>query len=247
MLIIPSVDVRAGRLASGASARDLVARYVAEGAEELHMVDLDAADRGVGANFALLADLARTTPVRARLAGGLSSVEAAREALDAGFAGVLFSSAVFGDDMVLRQVAKLGRRAIVEIEARGGWLSPRGGDRELVEVARGRGVLAAARAALDAGIGDLYVIDLGSEGGRGGPALGLLDEVRTALGSAGRVVRLHTGGGIRSLDDVRALALWGAASAVIGRALAERRFTVGDAILAAAEMRPGPRGTVREA
>ena len=238
-MIVPSIDVRFGHVAyRGVQIRftpsELAERYVEDGAEELHLVDRDNAERGDPANLALLAAIARrVAPVPARLAGGVSSVAFAREALDAGFSGVLFSSAVLGDDDLLREIARLGRSAIVEIEAREGWIAPRGGDARLVEAATGRGVLAAARAAVAAGIGDLYVIDLGSEGALGGPATALLEEIRSSLGDLARRVRFHTGGGIASADDVRALARWGAASAVIGRAFLEGRLTLAEAIAAA--------------
>jgi phosphoribosylformimino-5-aminoimidazole carboxamide ribonucleotide (ProFAR) isomerase len=45
---------------------------------------------------------------------------------------------------------------------------------------------------------------------------------------------LHAGGGVRDLDDIRALASRGVASVVIGRALAEKRFTIREARGAAA-------------
>ncbi len=237
-MIVPSIDVSGARvmyrgLAVRATPSELAERYVAEGAPELHLVDRDNAARGDLANLALLAAIARRTPVPCRLAGGISSVELAREAVDAGFSGVLFSSAVFADEDLLRGIARLGRTAMVELEAREGWLSPRGGDPMLAEVAQGRGVLAAAKAAVDAGIADLYVIDLAADGALAGPALDLLEEVRASLGERARGVRFHTGGGISSLEDVRRLARWGAASAVVGRALLDGRFTLAEAVAAA--------------
>ncbi len=238
-MIVPSIDVSGARvaypgLAVRATPSELAERYVSEGAQELHLVDRDNAARGDPANLALLAAIARRTTIPCRLAGGISSVELAREILDAGFAGVLFSSAVFANDDLLRPIAALGRAAIVELEAREGWLSPRGGDATLIEAAQGRGVLAAAKAAVDAGIADLYVIDLASEGALGGPALDLLGRIRDALGDRAKGVRFHTGGGISSVDDVRRLARWGASSAVIGRAFLEGRMTIAEASAAAA-------------
>jgi phosphoribosylformimino-5-aminoimidazole carboxamide ribotide isomerase len=50
----------------------------------------------------------------------------------------------------------------------------------------------------------------------------------------GRDVAFHTGGGVRDLNDVRALAEWGAASVVVGRAFLEGRFTVAQAKAACA-------------
>ena len=232
-MIVPSVDVRAGRLGDGseqlvvARARDLVA----DGAEELHLVDLDGAETGLFLNLELLAKVAQAAGVPCRLAGGVSRLEEARSAIDRGFAGVLFSSAVFGDDELLRDVASLGDRAIVEIEARGGFLAPRGSDPGLVTVATGRGALASARAAQFAGVRALYLIDLAAEAQVAGPPLALVDTVRAVVGNS---VALHAGGGVRDLDDIRALASRGVASVVIGRALAEKRFTIREAREAAA-------------
>lgn len=248
MVIVPSIDVRGGQVAfrSGTARdvepRDLAAMFVAGGADELHLVDLDGAERGDYANFPLLTVIARVSGVPCRLAGGLASLDRATAALDAGFAGVLFSSAVFGDDALLRSVAEYGDRAIVEIESRDGGLAPRGGDADLVRQATGRDSVAAAVAAVDAGVRSLYVIDLATEGqigpvgpvGRsGGPALALLRRIRDGLGPRAPIVALHTGGGVRDLNDVTALARSGAASVVLGRALAERRFTIAEAKAAA--------------
>ena len=228
MVIVPSIDVRAGRLGDGSEqsvatrARDLVA----DGAAELHLVDLDGAETGMFLNLELLAKVARAAGVPCRLAGGVSRVQEARSAIDRGFAGVLFSSAVFGDDDLLRDVASLGDRAIVEIEARAGFLAPRGGDPDLVTVATGRGALASARAAQFAGVRALYLIDLVAEAQLAGPPLALVDTVQAVVGNS---VALHAGGGVRDLDDIRALASRGVASVVIGRALAEKRFTIREA------------------
>ena len=114
--------------------------------------------------------------------------------------------------------------------ARERFLAPRGGDPALVEIATGRGALASARAALQAGVAALYVIDVSREGRLAGPPLALLDAVRAVVG---RRMTLHAGGGVRELGDLRALASRGVASVVIGRALNEGRFTIRDAQRAA--------------
>ena len=239
-MIVPSIDVSAGRVRwrSGAALevepRELAAAFVADGADELHLVDLDGAERGDYVNLPLLREIARASGVPCRLAGGLASLERAEAALADGFAGVLFSSAVFGDDALLPAIAALGDRAIVEIESKAGGLSPRGGEVDLVARAVGRDSVDSAVAAATAGIRGIYVVELSTEGSFGGPPLVLLEQIRQALGPRASSVALHTGGGVRDLADVTALARFGVASVVMGRALAARRFTIADAKAAAA-------------
>ena len=239
-MIVPSIDVSAGRVRwrSGAplevEPRELAAAFVADGADELHLVDLDGAERGEYTNLPLLTEIAKSSGVPCRLAGGLGSLARARAALADGFAGVLFSSAVFGEPSLLSEIAKLGDRAIVEIESRSGALAPRGGGDDLVARAIGKDSVTAALAACDAGIRALYVIDLSTEGASSGPPLGLLGAIRAALGPRAAGMALHTGGGVRTLEDVTALAHAGAASVVVGRALTARRFTLAEAKAAAA-------------
>jgi phosphoribosylformimino-5-aminoimidazole carboxamide ribotide isomerase len=240
MVIVPSIDVRSGRVRFRSNVdlevepRELASAFVADGADELHLVDLDGAERGDYLNVPLLTDIARASGIPCRFAGGLSSLERATGILNAGFAGVLFSSAVFGDDALLRGIATIADRAIVEIESKRGGLAPRGGGEELVARALGRDSVDAAMAAVDAGIRALYVVDLTTEGGFGGPPIVLLQQIRDALGPRAGAVALHTGGGVRDLADVTALARFGVASVVLGRALAARRFTIAEAKAAAA-------------
>lgn len=231
MVIVPSIDVRAGHVSyrggvGGAEdPRALAERYVREGAEELHLVDLDGAQTGAFENLGLLAEIARSCGVPCRIAGGVSSYEQAEGMLQAGFSGVLFSSAVFGDESVLRRCARV-RGAIVEIESADGRLAPRGGSPELVAAATGRDAVACARVAALRGVRDLYAIDLSTDGRLGGPPLVLLEQLRRAAGDG---VSFHTGGGVRDTNDIRALAEWGAVSIVVGRALLEGRFTIAQA------------------
>jgi len=81
---------------------------------------------------------------------------------------------------------------------------------------------------------NVKAVELSTEDGFGGPPLVLLEQIRRALGPRAATVALHTGGGVRDLADVSALARCGVASVVMGRALAARRFTLAEAKAAAA-------------
>ena len=79
MVIVPSIDVRSGRVSfrSGVELevepRELASAFVADGADELHLVDLDGAERGDYLNLPLLTEIARASGVPCRFAGGLAS------------------------------------------------------------------------------------------------------------------------------------------------------------------------------
>src|SRR5438445_13012810 len=116
MVSWPSAVVRGVRhgTAPAPTVVERALRLVRDGATELHLVDLDGAETGVFANLEVLAEAARAAAVPCRLAGGMCDVARAREALERGFAGVLLSSAVFGDDDLLPSITPLGAPAILE-------------------------------------------------------------------------------------------------------------------------------------
>lgn len=231
-MIVPSVDVSGGRARDGAAASAAARRWVEQGARELHLVDLDAVPDGVARNETVLAAAAREAGVACRLAGGVSDLARAEAALAAGFSGVVFGSAVFGDHALLRRIASLGPCATVAIEAREARLAPRGGVPELAARASGSAVASAVRAAVEAGVGALYLVDITADGALAGPPLALIGHVRAVLADVAANVPVHAGGGVRDVADLTALARAGAASAVVGRALAEGRFTLAEAVAA---------------
>jgi phosphoribosylformimino-5-aminoimidazole carboxamide ribotide isomerase len=100
-----------------------------------------------------------------------------------------------------------------------------------VRRAAGRDAAEAAEIAELRGIRALYVVDTSADGRLGGPPLVLMERLRAKTGPH---LAFHTGGGVRNIDDVRALARWGAASVVIGRAFLDGRFTLAEAKAACA-------------
>jgi phosphoribosylformimino-5-aminoimidazole carboxamide ribotide isomerase len=213
--VIPAVDVLAGeavRLERGRYDRvieraadpvALAARWVDEGARRLHLVDLDGARRG-GVRTGIVARVAALgVPVQA--SGGIRTTADAHALLDAGADRVVVGTAAWPDP---EPWLELGDAVVLAVDVRDGEVRSAGWTEgtgiafdEALRRARGARVL-------------LTAID--RDGTLAGPDIGL---VRRAAGTGARVL---AAGGVRSPDDVRALAAAGAEAVVVGRALLTR-------------------------
>jgi phosphoribosylformimino-5-aminoimidazole carboxamide ribotide isomerase len=228
--ILPAIDVlggRAVRLAGGkrdevtlegGDPADLAARLADEGAERLHLVDLDGAFSGVP-SVALVERVGAAGGVPLQVGGGYRSPEAIAAALDAGAERVMVGTAALTPGFVEDAVARFGQALVVAVDARDGRVAVEGWT-QVSELAPGD--LAARCAAL--GVERLLVTSAARDGSLSGPDLALVDEV---LGAGLPVL---AAGGIASLDDLRALRRAGCEGAVVGSALLAGRFTLAEAL-----------------
>ena len=226
--LIPAVDVagiEAVRLRQGqfdevvARAGDpgeLVRRFAAARPPFLHLVDLDGARTGtirpdlVGS----LAAAASPTPVQA--SGGIRSLDDARGLLDAGAARVVVGTAALESPATLRDLATtFAERLVVAVDARGGKVVVAGWTRTAA--------LAPdefAERCAEAGVERLLCTAVERDGTMAGPDLRLLERVRERSG-----LPVLAAGGVRSAEDLGALAALGLEGAVVGRALLEGHIT----------------------
>lgn len=234
MQVIPAVDVLGGdvvRLVQGdyrrvtAYDRDPVAvasRFVQEGAELVHVVDLEAARGGERSTKVLqaLGDVG----VPFQIGGGIRTADAALEALDAGARRVVLGSVLLGDMTAATEIVRaVGAGAVVAAidvrdgRARGsGWLDD------------GIPLAEALERLEDVGVSRALVTGIESDGTMEGPALGLYEQVRSLAPD----LALIASGGVGSLQDLRALADSACSfeGAIVGRALYEGRFRLPEAI-----------------
>ena len=221
MIAIPAVDLREGacvQLVGGRYEDERVrlpdpvrvaAGWRDAGFSELHLVDLDAAT-GRGDNTAILeAILADRRLVRCQIGGGIRSDEAVARWLDGGAERVIVGTRGIADLAWLERVA--GRhpgRIILAADVRErevvthGWTT--GSGLPINDLLRAIEVLPLA---------GLLVTAVHREGQLGGPDHDLVRDV-----VAGARVDVQASGGVRGLDDLRALADAGAARAVVGMA-----------------------------
>ena len=243
LTLYPAIDVRAGRavrLTRGDFAAETVyaddpvavARsFAAAGASWIHVVDLDAARTGEPANLAVVEAIAAAVPCLVQAGGGVRSLETAGALLLAGAAQVIVGTAAVERPALVADlcVAHPGQIA-VGLDARGrelavdGWTDATG--RDLVELA---GELASV------GVAAVIVTEISRDGTMAGPDRDQLSAVLSAT-----TVPVIASGGVGTLADLTALGQLEAegrrlAGAVVGRALYEGRFTLGEALAAVAE------------
>ena len=230
LTIYPAIDVLDGRVVrleqgrrervtlEGGDPVEAARRFAAEGAQWLHLVDLDGAFAGRG-SLELVRRVAAATPVPLQVGGGLRTLDAVAAALDAGAARVLVGTAALEPAFVREAVARFGDRLAVAIDARDGVAVADGWTRGS---AFAPGQLAAACA--EAGVARLLVTATRRDGTLAGPDLELLAEVLAAG------LPVIAAGGVASVDDLRALRDLGCEGAVAGSALWQGRFTLAEAV-----------------
>lgn len=242
MILYPAIDLRAGRavrLEQGDFARETVydddpvgvaQAFEEAGAEWIHVVDLDGARTGEPGNPAVVSAIAAAVRCRVQVGGGVRSVAAATTLLDAGAARVVVGTAAVEQPELVHELgASHPGQIAVGLDARGrevavrGWVEGSGAD-----------LLDLAARFEDAGIAALVVTEIGRDGMLVGPDLVQLADVL-----AGTTLPVIASGGVGSLTDVAALGALVArerrlAGAIVGKALYEGRFTLAEALAAAA-------------
>ena len=235
--LYPAIDLQGGqavRLRQGDFAQttvfsddpvDQARRFADEGAESLHVVDLDGAREGQPVHAALVASIAAAFPGTVHLGGGLRSRAAIETALATGVDRVVVGTAVVDDAELLGwAIDRLGDGLVVALDARQGKLATHGWtqvtDRDAVEV---------ATSLVNMGVRRLAYTDIGRDGTLGGPNIAAMKR----LSEAAPPLRLIASGGISSLDDLarlRDLDVANLDGIIVGRALYEARFTVSEAL-----------------
>lgn len=239
--LLPAVDVADGqavRLVQGeagsettyGSPLEAALSWQRDGAEWIHLVDLDAAF-GRGSNRGLLAELVGKLDVGVELSGGIRDQASLDAALATGARRVNLGTAALEDpEWSARVVGEYGDRVAIGLDVRiteaGHRLAARGWTRD-------GGDLWQALQRLDRDGAERYVVtDVSKDGTLRGPNLDLLREVTARTDAA-----VVASGGVSTLDDLRSLATLsadGVEGAIIGKALYAGAFTFPQALAAVA-------------
>jgi phosphoribosylformimino-5-aminoimidazole carboxamide ribotide isomerase len=232
--LYPAIDILEGkavRLEQGDFARrteydaDPLAaarRWVSEGAERLHVVDLDGAREGRPVNLEHLERIASETGVPVQYGGGLRTARAVEDAVTAGAARVVVGTTAFTEPEVLDEMIEgAGERVRIAVDVRDGVVATSGW------LSRTTVTAPEAVAALKTrGAGGFVYTSVDRDGTMQGPDVEALARVCAASAPAPVIYS----GGIGSLDDLRPLASLPIEGVIVGKALYEGRFTVAEAM-----------------
>jgi phosphoribosylformimino-5-aminoimidazole carboxamide ribotide isomerase len=235
MLLIPSIDLRAGacvRLFKGdfaaetryqLGAHELLARYRTLGASWLHVVDLDGARDGTLGNLALIHALASQRALRLQVGGGVRGAEVIDDLLTHGVARVVIGSAAverpedvgrwlrsYGPERIcLAFDVRLDALAVPRLHTRG-WKQK-----------TALSLWDAVAEFTDDGLRHVLCTDIERDGALAGPNLALYIEALQRFPQ----IQWQASGGIASGSDLNALAALGVPAAISGKALLEERIS----------------------
>jgi phosphoribosylformimino-5-aminoimidazole carboxamide ribotide isomerase len=233
VLILPAIDLRGGqcvRLVQGDFNQETVfgndpagmaRRWVSQGAEYLHIVDLDGARLGHPVNGESVRQIVQAAGVPCQLGGGLRNEEHIAEALGWGVQRAVVGTRALEDPGWFESVCRrFPGRIVLGIDARngmvatGGWLKV--SDCTAIDL---------ARRCTDWPLAALVYTDISRDGMLAGPNLEAVAELAAEV-----ELPVIASGGVTTLDDLGRLARLGLAGCIIGRALYEGRLNLSEVI-----------------
>lgn len=239
MLILPAIDLSEGqvvRLRQGDRAQktiysdDPAAQAWAwedQGAEALHLVDLDGAAAGEPCNLAAVEKIVETVSIPCELGGGLRTAEQVGQVLDLGVRwAIMGTSALRHRPELEAAVAQYGERLIVGIDARDGYVAVEGWTEASTVDA-----FDLARQVERVGVQRLIFTDIATDGMMRGPNVAAMSSMCVAVR-----IPVIASGGVTTVEDIEALRRLeplGLVGCIIGRALYDGSLNLPEAIAAA--------------
>ncbi|MBC8353332.1 MAG: 1-(5-phosphoribosyl)-5-[(5-phosphoribosylamino)methylideneamino]imidazole-4-carboxamide isomerase [Planctomycetes bacterium] len=235
MQIWPAIDLRGGkcvRLQQGDYNRETVfgddpaamaRRWVDEGAEFLHLVDLDGARDGTSANKAAVAAILATVDIPCELGGGVRDEVTIKSWLDAGLNRLVIGTKALKEPDWFREMCRrYPKQLVLGIDASNGRVATDGW-LDVSEVS----ATEMAQQYADQPLAAIVYTDIAKDGMMAGTNLPAMQEMKEAVD-----VPVIASGGVTNVEDVRQLARVEMAGCIIGRALYEGTLTIADAVSA---------------
>jgi phosphoribosylformimino-5-aminoimidazole carboxamide ribotide isomerase/phosphoribosylanthranilate isomerase len=236
--ILPAIDIKEGRavrLFQGELAKEsnyglpveVAQDFAAEGANWIHLVDLDAAF-GLGSNFELIQEVISSVDIKVELSGGIRDDESLKRALSTGCNRVnLGTAAIENPEWTARVISQFGEKIAVGLDVRGHTLATRGWTEQ-------GGDLFEMISKLDAAGCSRYIVtDVTKDGTLTGPNLELLKEVCAATNAP--VIASGGISALKDLVDLREMRELGIEGAIVGKAIYSGAFSIAQALEVAAK------------
>lgn len=232
MKLYPAIDLLGGnavRLEEGRRDRatifsnapvELVARLARDGADRLHVVDLDGAFAGSPQQHDLIREIVARSPLPVEVGGGIRDRAAIDAAVGLGAAYIVLGTAAVKSPALVEEACRAyPQRIIVAVDARDGVVAVDGWTATGNVTATELGKRAAGW-----GAAALLYTDVSRDGLHVGPNVEATAELARSVSC-----EVIASGGVGSLDHLKALRDAGIAAVVVGRAIYDNRFTVAEA------------------
>ena len=236
MILFPAIDLYGGkavRLYKGdydkmtvysEHPEEIAADFRAQGAEHIHLVDLEGARDGGTPNLETAVRVRRESGLFCEIGGGIRDMRVIETYLGSGLDRVILGTAALENpDLVREAVSRYGDRIAVGVDIRDGNVAVRGW-----KVRSEVSFMDFCKEMEQAGIQTLICTDISRDGAMRGTNLALYRELSEALG-----LRISASGGVSSLEDVRRLKEMGIYGAVIGKAYYTGAISLKEALEAA--------------
>ena len=226
--VVPAVDMQDGevvQLVQGERGTEktygdpveAAEQWVQQGAETLHLVDLDGAFEGERGNADAVEAILDAVEIEVQLGGGIRTAADATDLLSRGVDRVILGTAAVENPGIVEDIsAQFPGSVMVSLDAKGGEVVVSGWTE-----GTGLDPAEAATRYEELGAGAILFTDVDVEGRLAGVQTGRVREVVEAV-----EIPVFASGGVATLDDVRALRDAGAAAVVVGTALYEGKFTL---------------------
>lgn len=224
MKILPAMDLIDGKCVRlyqgdfkqttqvGSDPESQLKTFIEDGAEIIHIVDLDGARSGNADQMELISKLCGLSTVPVQVGGGIRSIETVREYIKAGASRVVIGTAALEDEEFLKEALKnFQANIVIGIDARNEKVAVRGWETE-TEV----DYIEFAKKMEELGAKTIVFTDISKDGTMQGPNLDQLQKINEAVDCT-----IVASGGIRNQADLDAVAAIGIEEAIVGKAMYE--------------------------
>ncbi len=236
MDVIPAIDLRDGkvvRLIQGQYDQQITYKddpaeqareFHADGAQWLHVVDLDGAKAGRPVNTESIAAIAKLGLLKVEVGGGLRDETSIKQLLDLGVTRVIIGTKAVSDFAWFSEMArKFPGQVVLGLDARGSMVATHGWLQD-----SGQSVLDFAAQADQLPLAAIIYTDIAKDGMLSGPNIERTQELAQAVKTP-----VVASGGVKDVEDIRKLKPIGVAGVIAGRSLYEGTLTLKEALAAA--------------
>lgn len=236
MIIIPAIDIQGGKVVRlkqgkfddtkeyGDNPASIAKKWETAGAQMIHIIDLDGAQKGSMQNFDAIIKTAQSVKTPVQVGGGIRAQEDITALLTNGVTRVVLGTKIVDDPGFLKEIlSRWKERIVVSIDCKDGLVSQRGwtsqSNKKGTEFAKELEAL---------GLKTLVYTDIARDGMLTGPNIPRIKEILDCVN-----ISVIASGGVSTLEDIKKLKTLepeGLNGIIIGKALYEKRFELQDAV-----------------